>query len=138
MPTYIPTRLAGQIDRCSLEVLGRPPSARGNSSADARQPLRIVQQRRVHVCLNVSRRNGVDRDALGRPLVGKRLCDLAHGALGRGVGGDCEAALEGEQRGEVYDAAATASDGGDGQGEHLAAKVAAEREDGVEIDLDDL
>lgn len=138
MSTYISTRLARQIHRRSLKVLGRPPSARGNSRADARQPLRIIQQRRVHVRLNVSRRNGVDRDALGRPLIGKRLCDLAHGALGRGVGGDCEAALEGEQRGEVDDAAATAGDGGDGEGEHFAAKVAAEREDGVEVDLDDL
>lgn len=138
MATYIATRLAGQIHRRSLKVLGRAPSARGNSRADARQPLRVVQQRRVHVRLDVSRRNGVDRDALGRPLVGKRLCDLAHSALGRGVGGDCDATLEGEQRGEVDDAAAAAGDGGDGQGEHLAAKVAAEREDGVEIDLDDL
>lgn len=138
MSTYISTRLARQIHRRSLKVLGRPPSARGNSRADACQPLRVIQQRRVHVRLNVSRRNGVDRDALGRPLIGKRLCHLTHGALGRGVGGDCEAALEGEQRGEVDDAAATAGDGGDGEGEHLAAKVAAEREDGVEVDLDDL
>lgn len=138
MSTHIATRLARQVHRRSLEVLGRPPSARGNSSTNARQPLRVVQQRRVHVCLDVSGRNGVDRDALGRPLVGKRLCDLAHGALGRGVGGDCEAALEGEQRGEVDDAAAAAGGGRDGQGEHLTAKVAAEREDGVEVDLDDL
>lgn len=138
MSTYIPTRLARQVHRRTLKVLGRPPSARGDSRTDARQPLRVIQQRRVHVRLNVSRRNGVDRDALGRPFVGKRLCDLAYGALGRGVGGDCEAALEGEQRREVDDAAATAGDGGDGEGEHLAAKVAAEREDGVEVDLDDL
>lgn len=138
MPTYIAARLTRQVHRRALEVLGRPPSARRDSTTDARQPLRVVQQRSVHVRLNVSGRNGVDGDALGRPLVGKRLCDLAHGALGRGVGGDCEAALEGEQRGKVYDAAATAGDGRDGEGEHLAAKVAAEREDGVEVDLDDL
>lgn len=138
MSAHIATRLTRQVHRGSLKIFGRSPSARGDSSTDACQSLRVVQQRSVHLCLNVSRRNGIDCDALGCPLVGKRLCDLANGALGRGVGGDCEAALESEQRGEVDDATATAGDGGDGEGEHLAAKVAAESEDGVEVDLDDL
>lgn len=131
MPAHIRTRLACEIHHRPLKVLGRPPSTRRDSRADARQPLRVVQKRRVHLCLDVSRRNGVDRDALGRPLVGKRLCDLAHGSLGRRIGGHGEAALEGQQRGEIDDAAAAAGRGGNGEGEHLAAKVAAEGEDGI-------
>lgn len=63
---------------------------------------------------------------------------MADGALGCGVGGNSEAALECEQRRKVDDAAAAAGDRRGLELEHLGADVTAESEDGVEVDLDDL
>lgn len=138
MPAHVRTGLAGQIHRRALEVLGAAPSARRDSGANAGKTLGVVEQRRVHLRFNVTWRNGVDRDTLGRPLVGEALGDLADGALGCGVGGNSEAALECEQRRKVDDAAAATGDGGGLELEHMGADVAAEGEDGVEVDLNDL
>jgi len=138
MPAHIRTRLTRQEHRRAPEVLGRAPPPGRDPLADAGQPLRVAQQRRVHVRLDVAGRDGVDRDPPGRPLVGEALGQLRHGALGRRVRRHGEAALEGEQRGEVDDAALAARHGRDGQVEHVRAGVAAEAEDGVEVDLDDL
>lgn len=135
---HVATGLARQIHRRTLEVLRGTPVSGRNARGDASQALRVRQQSLVHVCGDVAGGDGVDRDALGRPLVGEALCDLAHGALGRGVGRDGEAALEGEQRGKVDDAAAAAGNGGGLELEHVGADVAAEGEDGVEVYLDDL
>ena len=49
--------------------------------------------------------DGVDLDALGRPLVGEGLGELGDSALAGGVGGDADAALEAEERGDVDDLA---------------------------------
>src|SRR4051812_20834547 len=73
MPTNIRTGPTGKIDGRPLEVLGTPPATGRDSGRDARQPLRVVEQRRVHVRLDVAGRDGIDRDALGRPLVGEAL-----------------------------------------------------------------
>lgn len=138
MPAHIRTGPAGQIHRRALEVFGAAPSARWDSGANAGKTLGVVEQRRVHFRFNVTWRNGVDRDTLGRPLVGEALGDLADGALGCGVGGNSEAALECEQRRKVDDAAAAAGDGRGLELEHLGADVSTEGEDGVEVDLNDL
>lgn len=138
MAAHVRARATRQIHGRALEVLGAAPSPRGDARADARQALRVGQQRRVHLRLDVPRGDGVNGDALARPLVGEALGELADGALGGGVGGHGEAALEGEQRGEVDDAAAAAGDGGGVEVKHVGADVAAEREDGVEVDLHDL
>lgn len=129
MPTNIRSRSTRQINRRPLEILGRPPLPRRNPRRDALQPLRVRQQRLIHIRLDVPRRNGVDGDALGRPLVGEALGQLSDGALGRRVGGDGEAALEGQEGGEVDDAASAACDGGGFEVEHVGADVAADGED---------
>lgn len=134
----IGTRLAGQIHGGALKVIRRTPSPGGDSRADAGQSLRVVEQRRVHLRLNVARRNRIHRDALGRPLVGKALGHLTHGALGRGVRRHGETALEAEQRAKVDDAAAAAGDWRGFEAEDVRANVPAEREYGVEVDLHDL
>lgn len=136
MTTHVAARLAGEIHSSPLEILGRTPNASGDAGRDARQAFGVVQQGLVHVGGNVPGGDGVDGDAAGGPLVGETLCQLADGALGGGVGGHGEPALEGEQGGEVDDAAAAAGDGGRVEAEHVGASVAAEGEDGVEVDLD--
>lgn len=128
----------GQVHGRTFKVLGRAPAAGGDAGADAGEALRVAEQGRVHLRLNIAGRDGVDGDALAGPLVGEALGDLADGALGGGVGGDGETALEGEEGGKVDDAAAAARHGGGLETEHVGADVAAERKDGIEVDLDDL
>lgn len=132
------TGSAGQVDGCTLKVLGRAPSARWDTGADAGQPLRVVQERRVHVRVNVARSNGVDCDTLGCPLVGEALGHLPNGSLGGGVRGHGESALEGQQRGVVDDAASTPGDGGGFETQHVPADIATEGKDRIEVDLHDL
>lgn len=138
MPADICACSARQVHRRALEVVGRPPAAGGDAGADAGEALGVAEQGRVHLRLNVARGDGVDGDALAGPLVGEALGDLADGTLGRGVRGHCQAALEGEQRGKVDDAAAAAGGGRGRKLQHVGADVAAEGEDGVEVYLDDL
>lgn len=114
--TDITRSLAGKIDGRPFEVLGRAPAASGDASRDAGQPLRVVQQRLVHVRRDVARGDRIDGDAAARPLVGEALGQLRDGALGRGVGGHREAALEAEQARVVDDGAAASRDGVGGQG----------------------
>lgn len=119
MPTNIPTALPRQKHNRPLEILRNPPSPRRDPLVNPPLPSLIPQQRLIHLRLDVPRRNRIHRDALGRPLVGERLCELGDGALGGGVGGDGEASLEGEERGEVDDRAATGGEGVRGQGEDV-------------------
>jgi hypothetical protein len=136
--THVAAGLAGEIDARALEVVGRPPPAGGDAGRDAGEAVGVLEQALVHVGLDVARGDGVDGDAAAGPLVGEALCQLADGALGGGVGGHGEAALEGQQRRKVDDAAAAARHGVRVEAEHVGAKVAAEAEDGAEVDLDDL
>ena len=138
MPADICARAAGEVHCRALEVVGGAPAAGRDAGADAGEALRVAEQGRVHLRLDVARGNGVDGNALARPLIGEALGDLADGALGRGVRGHRQATLEGEQRGKVDDAAAAAGGRRGGELQHLGADVAAEGEDGVEVYLDDL
>ena len=113
-----------------------PPSR--NPRINTRQPLPIRQQRLVHVRRDIPRRDGIHGDAPRGPLVGERLGQLAHGALGGGVGRDGQAALEGEEGGEVDDGAASTGEGGNGEGEDVGGEGAGEGEGGVEVYLEDL
>lgn len=72
-----------------------------------------------------------------RPLVAQRLCQLAHTALARRVRGDRDAALEREEGGDVDDGAPAVEGEVSGLGEHVGADIAAESEDGGEVDLED-
>lgn len=138
MTANIRTRFTSKVHRRPLEILRRTPSSRRNTRANASQTLRVIQQRSIHLRLNVPRRNSVDSNTLGRPLIGKALGHLADCALGSSVRGHREATLETEQRAKVDDATAAAGDGRRFEGEHVGAYVAAEGEDGVEVDLHDL
>lgn len=129
-----PTR---EVHDAALEVVGQAPPAGGDALADALEPLRVVEQRRVHVSRDVPGGDGVDRDAPAAPAVGERLCQLAHSAFARSVRGDVESALEREQAGKVYDAALAARDGARLEREHVRADVAAQGEDGAQVDLHD-
>lgn len=129
MPTNIRSRSTRQINRRPLKVLRRPPLPSRNPRRDALQAFRIRQQGLIHIRLDVPRRNGIDSDAFCRPLVGEALCQLADSALGCRVCRDGEATLEGQERGEVDNAASTACDGGGFEVEHVGADVSADGED---------
>lgn len=138
MPANIPAPPPRQKHDRPLEVLGNPPPPRRDPLVDPPPPPLVPQQRLVHLRLDVPRRHRIDRDALGRPLVGEGLCELGDGALGGGVGGDGEAALEGEEGGEVDDCAAAGGDGVRREGEYVGGEVAGQGEDCVEVYLEDL
>lgn len=104
----VATGTASQKDDHALEVLRLAPSSGRDPSHDAGIAVGIVDQRNIHVGINVSGSNGVDIDALGHPLVGERLGQLADAALGGCIGGDSNAALESEERGDVDNVTATA------------------------------
>ena len=65
------------------------------------------------------------------PFVAERFGELAEGALGGGVGGDGEAALEGEEGAKVDDLASA-------EGHHVSAGSLAEEPDGLEVDVENL
>ena len=108
MPRNILTSPTGQKHHRPLEVLRPTPSARRNPRRDTSRAILILHQRRVHIRRDIARRNGIDIDVLRRPLIRQRLGELCDRALGRGVGGHGQAALEGEERGEIDDGAAAA------------------------------
>lgn len=143
--TTVPLK-SSALPHCNVLVSIQPPAQHGRSTypagryprADTRQPRLIIQQRRIHLRLNVPRRNRIDRDPPSRPLIRKALGQLPHGALGRRVRRHRQPALEGQQRRKVDDGPAAARDGRRVQLQHVRAKVAAQREDGVEVDLHDL
>lgn len=138
MPTYIATRFTCKIHTRPLEVLWRPPPLRRYPRRDARQPLRVVEQTLIHIRSNVSRRDSIHGDALCRPAIGQRLCQLSHSPLGRRIRGHVEPALEGQQRGKVDDGPAPPRHRRRLEREHVGADVAAQGEDAVDVDLHDL
>lgn len=138
VPTKIRARPTRQEHNRALEVLRCSPASCRNSLADILQALFICQQRRVHIRLDVARRNSIYGYALGRPFVCQGFGELRNGTFGGRVGWDRESTLEGEEGAEVYDGAAAASDGRYGEGEHVRANVATEGEGSSEVYLDDL
>lgn len=98
----------GQEDNHTLEVLRFAPPAGGNTSHDTGVAIGIVDQRNIHVGINVAGSNGIDVDALGHPLVGKSFGQLADTTLGGRIGGDSDATLEGQERCDVDNIPATA------------------------------
>ena len=108
------------------------PAAGGDALEDRAAAVGVGAQGLGVVGLDVARRDGVDVDALRRPLVREQPGQPGDPVLGGGVGRDADAALEGEQRGDVDDGAA-GPPREDAAGERLG-----EEEDGLEVDVDDL
>ena len=107
----------GEEDGGAGDVLGLAPAAGRDAVEDRLVAGRVGAQRLGVVGLDVAGRDRVDVDALRRPLVGEQLGQAGDAVLGRGVGRDADAALEGEQRGDVDDRAARpAREGGAGEG----------------------
>jgi len=76
--------------------------------------------------------DGVDLNAFGGPLVGECFGELGYAAFGSCVGGDTDASLEAEERGDVDDLA------GGFAGDDVSADELGELEDAGEVDLQDL
>lgn len=99
----ISARPTGEVYHAALEVVRTAPPTRRNTRQDAFRTLLVVDQRRIHFRRDVTRRNGIDTNALGCPLVAKRLGQLRNTALARRVRRNGQAALEAQQRRNVDD-----------------------------------
>ena len=134
LSTDIPTRPTRQKHHTALEVIRIPPSPSRDSRQNALRPLLIIHQRRVHLSRDIARRDSIDADTLGSPLVAQRLGELRNTAFARRVRRHRQPALEAEQRRDVDDRASAAvrirvtS-------EHMRANLAAECEDRAQVDL---
>jgi hypothetical protein len=122
--------MAGEEDCWPLEVLRCPPSPSRNPLQDARRSSRIFDDGFIHIGIDVSWRNAVDRDALARPSITHRLCHLRYAAFAGRVRRHIDTALKGEETCHVYDVAAPAV-GIWLAREHLCTDLAAENERGV-------
>src|SRR5664279_1741488 len=110
LAVYVAGCRGGEKDNDVADVLGLAPPPGGDSRRELLEPLRVGEQRGVHLGSHVSRRDGVDVDAVARPFVAQRLRELRDGTLACGVRGDGEATLEAQQRREIDDLAGAASD----------------------------
>lgn len=139
MPTHIRPRPTRQKYHGPLEVIGRPPPPRRNPLTNTLQPLRVIQQRLVHIRRNIPGRDTVHGDAPRGPLVRKRLGHLRDAALARRIRRHGDAALERQQAAEVDDGPDAAGGAVRRQrGQHVRGDVAAQREGRRQVDLQDL
>ena len=129
--TNVLTGTTGKEDSGAGKVLGPAPSSGGDANGDLVGTDGVGEEGAVHVGGDVAGDDGVDVDVVGGPLVCEGLDELADAALCARVGGDGEAALVGEERGEEDDLAVAV-------GEHVGAGCAGEEECGGEVDGDDL
>src|SRR5262249_50978329 len=97
---HIVCRPAGQEDGGPHQIGDLPPAGRRDVFDDTAVGGGIGPGRLGDRRLEVSRRNGVDLDVVGRQLVAVGLGEAHDSGLGRGVGGRAPAAEEGEQRGD--------------------------------------
>src|SRR5450631_869756 len=121
--------LGGQQHGRAGKVGRQAPATYGNSVENCGGAHGVGTQSRRVVSGHVAGCDGVDVDALVGPLIRQGLGELSYGALGRGIAGDQDAALERKQRGGVDDFAVTLR-------EHLAAGVLAEEPYAVEVGVD--
>src|SRR3989441_12114388 len=101
----IVARRGAEKDSRAGQIAGLAPPADGDALENLAAALRVVAQRRRIVRGHIARRDGVDVDALGCPLVRERLGELRHASFGRGVSGHQNSALKREQRGNVQNLA---------------------------------
>lgn len=117
-------------DRGAGQVVGLAPASGGDAIHDGPIPLGIAAQGGRVVGGDVARHDGVDVDSLAGPFIGQRHGEPADRSLACRVARHGDAALERQQRGDEDDLSVAAF-------EHLPAKLAAENELGVEVDLHD-
>ncbi len=129
----IATRPPRQKHNRSLEILRLPPPPHRNPLQNLPRPALIPNQRLIHIRRDIPRGNRIDVDALPGPLITQRLRQLRDSALRTRIRRDGQAAGETDQAGDVDDIAAM----GTGPCEHVGAEVAAEGEDGRQVDLED-
>ena len=102
-------RCTGRKENGSARKIGwLTPAARRNAAEDFRVALFVRPQSIRIIRCEVSGRDGVDVDAVLRPLVGEQLSQARDAAFGRRVARHPDAALEGQHRRDVDDLAAFA------------------------------
>lgn len=84
-----------------------------------------------HIGRDIPRTNSVNLHVVLAPLITQGFCKLAEGALGRGVGRNCDTALEGEEGTKVYDFSLPPWN-------HVTACSLRKEPDGLEVDVQDL
>ena len=113
----------------TADVAGVAPAAGGDALLDLAVARLVGLQRGGVVGGDIARRDGVHIDAPGRPFVCEQLGEAGDAALRRGVARHADAALEGEERGDVDDLARAL-------GQHVATGRLAEEEGGLEVGVD--
>jgi hypothetical protein len=63
----------------------------------------LTTELRSHFGGDIARTNPVNLNVVLTPLIAQGFCKLAQGTFGRGVGRNCETALEGKEGTKVYD-----------------------------------
>src|SRR6185369_2107160 len=94
-----------EVDRDAGELRRIAPAALRRAADDPRVELLVVDQRAVHLGLEVARRDRVHADAGRAELDGERARELAYATLRRRVAGDVRAPELARQRRDVDDAA---------------------------------
>lgn len=84
-----------------------------------------------HIGRDIPRTNSVDLHVVLAPLVTQGFCELPEGALGRGVGRNCDTTLEGEEGTKVYDLSLPSW-------HHVTACCLRKEPDGLEVDVQHL
>lgn len=134
---HVRAGLAGQIHHRSLEIIRVSPSSCRDTPENTRSAFLVLNEGGVHVGRNIARRDSIDVDSFGRPLVRQRLGQLGYATLGCCVCRYGQSPLEGHERSHVDDAAALTGRVRRTR-EHVRANVATESKDRGQINLKDL
>ncbi len=110
-------------------VRRRAPAAGRNAAQYGGAALGISAQGGGVVGLDIARRYGIDIDVPGRPFAGKEPGQADDTMFRGGVGGDADAALEGQDRCDIDDAALALLS------QHVAAKDLREKEQALQIEI---
>lgn len=130
----IPASSTRKVYRTSFKVLRIAPTACWYPFQDACRSLLIIDQCSVHLCSNVARSNSVHADPLGCPLVGQGFGELTDSTFACGVCRDIDAALEGQERSDIDDAASSSMLVWR-PSEHVCSHVSAKSEHCVQVHL---
>ena len=84
-----------------------------------------------HIGGDIAWTNSVNLNVVLTPLIAQGFCKLAQCTFGRGIGGNCDSALEGQEGTKVYDFSLP-------PGHHVTAGCLRKEPDGLEVDVQDL
>ena len=131
LATNVLTSATSKKDGRSCKILWLTPATGGDAGGDLLGSDGVGEEGLIHVGIDVAGDDSIHVDVMGGPLVCESLDELTDTPLCTRVGGDGEAALVGEKRGEEDNLTLVV-------GEHVGACCTGEEECRGEVDGDDL